>query len=277
MNTLTKAVEIIRGNEGNYNSVNSDDNGALSIGCLQWHGNRAKTLLHNIVKKDKLASFFLSDSMLKEINDPEISWEHRKVTDIEWHVLRNYLDRNISVKEQNSLIARDVSKYIRLITSKGITDFNSVVLLADIYNQSPTACNRIMKQVLILNDNPTLENVMKVALTDKVIRNYSDRRYKVYKLLTGKVFSLTDNIIIYTVAKGDTLSKIAKTYDTDISSIAHDNGIENINNISIGQKLKIYPSTLLDVNSLYPAAMYHKGEKIIYQDTDSIKTVKKKS
>ena len=40
-----RACTIIFANEGNYGSVNVNDNGALSIGKVQWHGNRAKLLL----------------------------------------------------------------------------------------------------------------------------------------------------------------------------------------------------------------------------------------
>ena len=32
------AAEILYNNEGSYDSVNPDDNGAVSIGKLQWHG-----------------------------------------------------------------------------------------------------------------------------------------------------------------------------------------------------------------------------------------------
>ena len=36
-----RACTIIFANEGNYGSVNANDNGALSIGKVQWHGNLA--------------------------------------------------------------------------------------------------------------------------------------------------------------------------------------------------------------------------------------------
>ena len=44
---------------------------------------------------------------------------------------------------------------------------------------------------------------------------------------------------LYTVKKGDTLSKIAKQYRTTIEKIAKDNGIKNPNLIKIGQILVI--------------------------------------
>ncbi len=47
------------------------------------------------------------------------------------------------------------------------------------------------------------------------------------------------NHIIYTVRWGDTLSEIAKRYNTTVQSIATLNGIVNINRIYVGQQLRI--------------------------------------
>lgn len=44
---------------------------------------------------------------------------------------------------------------------------------------------------------------------------------------------------IYIVKYGDTLTKIAKLYGTTISKIATDNNIQNVNRITVGQKLVI--------------------------------------
>ena len=45
--------------------------------------------------------------------------------------------------------------------------------------------------------------------------------------------------VVYTVAKGDTLSKIAKKYETTVKAISDLNGIDNPNLIRVGQKLTI--------------------------------------
>lgn len=45
--------------------------------------------------------------------------------------------------------------------------------------------------------------------------------------------------IVYTVEKGDTLSAIAKKYDTTVKALVEKNNIENANYIRVGQKLKI--------------------------------------
>ena len=54
MNTMVSAAaQILYNNEGSYNSVNPNDNGAVSIGKLQWHGWRALALLQSIVSANE--------------------------------------------------------------------------------------------------------------------------------------------------------------------------------------------------------------------------------
>lgn len=48
-----------------------------------------------------------------------------------------------------------------------------------------------------------------------------------------------DNEIIYTVAKWDTLSSIAKKFNTSVKTIAENNNIKDINKIYVGMKLII--------------------------------------
>lgn len=49
----------------------------------------------------------------------------------------------------------------------------------------------------------------------------------------------SEEMTIYTVKKGDTLSAIAKAYKTTVSALADLNKIKNVNLIRIGQRLKI--------------------------------------
>ncbi len=55
--------------------------------------------------------------------------------------------------------------------------------------------------------------------------------------------NLYDNNIIYTVKKGDTLSKIAKQYNTTVNKLVKDNKIKNPNLIYINQIIKINSSS----------------------------------
>lgn len=53
----------------------------------------------------------------------------------------------------------------------------------------------------------------------------------------------SNNEVVYTVVKGDTLSSIAKKYGTTYKILAEYNGISNPNVISVGQKIKIPTTT----------------------------------
>lgn len=60
----------------------------------------------------------------------------------------------------------------------------------------------------------------------------------------------------YTVQKGDTLSHIAKEYNTTVAALVAANGIANPNKIFVGQVLNIPvadPDTNPDNNALYNA------------------------
>ena len=45
---LDAALQLLYYNEGSYGSVNKNDNGAVSVGKIQWHGTRALNLLKRL-------------------------------------------------------------------------------------------------------------------------------------------------------------------------------------------------------------------------------------
>ena len=70
------AVTIIVRNEGNYGSVNANDNGACSIGALQWHATRALNLLQKIAAANPTnASNILGSSLYNEVVSSS-SWSY---------------------------------------------------------------------------------------------------------------------------------------------------------------------------------------------------------
>ena len=76
---ITAALTIIGYNEGNYASVNANDNGALSIGKLQWHANRALSLMRTIVNSlgATSAKSYIGDDLYNEIVKSSTSWSTR--------------------------------------------------------------------------------------------------------------------------------------------------------------------------------------------------------
>jgi len=81
---------------------------------------------------------------------------------------------------------------------------------------------------------------------DAVIKFQKDNRLEVDGIVGPKTWEKIDSLLkkapeetIYTVKKGDSLSKIARKYGVSVSEIVKVNGISNPNLISIGQKIKI--------------------------------------
>ena len=65
--------------EGNYDSINANDNGAVSIGKVQWHGARALQLLKMIVEANpENAQSILTEALYNEIVSASLtSWNYR--------------------------------------------------------------------------------------------------------------------------------------------------------------------------------------------------------
>lgn len=75
---------------------------------------------------------------------------------------------------------------------------------------------------------------------------------------------------IYTVKKGDTLSKIAARYGTSVSALVSANGIKNPNVIHVGQVIQIPVKSTRDYE-----AIFKQVEKVVedVEKLDSYKTL----
>lgn len=239
---VNRAKEIIFSMEGKYTSVTPDDNGALSVGACQWHGNRAKALLRTIVTG-------LIKAGLVPLKEPEIvkeicsskSWAKRTLTTFEKDYIKVLLSFKESFTAQDKLADKDIQGYINHIVSLGICEEETIILLADIENQGGAgAVNRIVKQAIKeYGQDATLEDVLKTAINDKVFKKYAQRRYDVYKRLTGRAY-IDSGYIKYVVEQGDNLTEIAERFDSTYKKIAKDNGIEAPYVIYPNQVLRIY-------------------------------------
>ena len=71
------------------------------------------------------------------------------------------------------------------------------------------------------------------------LRNAGYNYETIQSAVNSKLSKPKTTTVIYTVKKGDTLSKIASQYGITYQKIASDNGIANPNKIFVGQKIKI--------------------------------------
>ncbi len=184
-----EAAKIIFANEGNYASVNADDNGALSVGKVQWHGNRALSLLKKIVQKTgATAEAILGGSLYREIMTAS-DWGTRKATAAEKAKLSQILGSSQGKQVQDAQAEEDILSYVTHGVKMGIEDPQSLVYFADLENQGGAGASK-----RVGNDaakraggagRVTLAYIHTAALADRVMGKYSDRRNLVYAKAQG--------------------------------------------------------------------------------------------
>ena len=129
------AMEIIYRNEGNYGSINRNDNGALSIGKVQWHANRALNLLKTVVNADPAAAReILGDALYNEILTAD-SWGSRTVNESEALAISALLVTPQGKAAQDALAATDITAYVNHALNMGLCSSTAIVYLADLENQ----------------------------------------------------------------------------------------------------------------------------------------------
>ena len=133
---LEAAAELIAANEGTYSSVNVDDNGALSIGIIQWHGANALMLMRLIISADNETAYeYLGSTLYNEIISSSTDWSSRTLTSSESTKISNCISSSKGQKIQDKLLNSYISGYINNATSYGIKNAAAIVFYADLENQ----------------------------------------------------------------------------------------------------------------------------------------------
>ncbi len=137
---VERACEIIFSNEGNYGSVNKDDNGAISIGKVQWHASRALALLQNIINvSNAAAQQILGDALYNEISSSSGSnWNSRTVSQDEADKISALLTTAQGRSAQDRLASNDVMTYVEKGISYGLENAEALIYFADGINQYGT-------------------------------------------------------------------------------------------------------------------------------------------
>lgn len=179
-----RACTIIFANEGNYGSVNKNDNGAVSVGKIQWHGDRAKLLLQTICKANvSQAQNILGTALYQEIMSSK-TWSKRIVTAGESSKLSVILSSVEGKKAQDNLALSDVMTYIDRGISYGLTNAEALIYFADGVNQYGTYSS-LWKNIAstALKKGGTLDAMYEA--TKSLTSNYFSRRKTVYDKLKG--------------------------------------------------------------------------------------------
>ncbi len=174
------AQKIIFGNEGNYGSVNANDNGAVSVGKVQWHAGRALSLLKKICAAEKGAASILGSALYTEITTAAAgAWNTRTVNAEEKAAISKLLSTDAGKRVQDSQAETDVGAYVDHGLKVGVEAPAALVYFADMENQGGGGASA---RVAAAAQKPvTLDTLHAAGLADRVMGKYSKRRNKVYE------------------------------------------------------------------------------------------------
>lgn len=128
------AIECIVSHEGSYGSINPNDCGAVSVGKLQWHANRALSVMRRACQLNpSFAEATLGSSLYNDVMSAG-SWSYRTFSSSEAKAAAALLSSDYGIQAQDAQAYEDVQSYIVTGQNKGITDAGALVLYADIYN-----------------------------------------------------------------------------------------------------------------------------------------------
>lgn len=189
---VAAAAQILYHNEGSYNSVNPNDNGAVSIGKLQWHGWRALALLQTITTaNEQQAQEMLGDTLYQEIvaTEDTTRWSTRKFTSKESTAVKNLLATEESKAAQDVLAVKDITDYIQQGQRLGMINEPALVYFADLANQGGSgAAGRVAASASRFIGNyemVTLNELHEAAICDSVMGAYQTRRFETYQYAAG--------------------------------------------------------------------------------------------
>lgn len=195
------ASGIIYAQEGNYGSVNRNDNKhGMSIGKCQWNAywGRALPLLQTIVNKDQdRAKEILGESLYNEIagSSPK-AWDkkERAATEEEAKALSELLATTQGKEAQDELADADITAYVKNGVKVGVVSLKALAYYADLENQGGSGTS---KRIATTAGNDLggvekvgIEEIHAYALKDSVMGQYASRRAKVYEAV--KASNLTD-------------------------------------------------------------------------------------
>lgn len=173
------AQKIIFGQEGNYSSVNANDNGAVSVGKVQWHAGRALALLKKICAAESGAASILGAALYGEITTAAAgAWNARTVNAVEKAAISKLISTDAGKRVQDSQAEADVGAYVDHGLKVGVEDPAALVYFADLENQGGGGASA---RVAAAAKKPvTLDTLHAAGLADRVMGKYSTRRKNVY-------------------------------------------------------------------------------------------------
>lgn len=132
---ITATMTYLNIKEGNCNSVNANDMGAVSIGMIQWHGTRALNILKQIVALiPDYALEVLGEDLYNEILTAK-NWETRVMNSEEKAALILLLSTEESKQVQLAQARSDMADYLAHARRQGMDTPALQLYFMDIENQ----------------------------------------------------------------------------------------------------------------------------------------------
>ena len=145
----TAALDLISSHEGTYNSVNANDSGAVSVGKIQWHGERAHEVVRVAAQYLGAAEAvgILGQSFYDEIMS-SVRWDTRSVNAAEAAALSKLLDTPAGHRAEDEIGARDLSAYVNDGMRRGLSNPTTLVYYCDLMNQWPVQAYKIAAETV---------------------------------------------------------------------------------------------------------------------------------
>ena len=184
---ITEAAhDLIFSHEGVYTTVLVDDNGAVSIGKIGWHGRRALQLLQAIADMNpEQAEELLGEELYIEIFVSENEqWDTRIFTQEEKEKVQALLATEESKTFQDKHAMADIKSYIVHGQTMGMTDGKVLVFFADLENQMGQLGAENVVEIAIEATGSvtdiTLDDIYEASMADDLASSSPIRRKSAY-------------------------------------------------------------------------------------------------
>lgn len=188
MDNLTAyAMYVIGRVESNHNWVAVNQNDPITLGLMQWFGQRAAEMLAKSRDADPTGWSAFAAAAPQLTADVEAShdwewWRERYIHGSEVGPWQAFASRRAQHAAQEAVWETDWQNYVQLFAKWGVTDAKRQIFVGSMYHQSPAACGRVVSTV---GGNATLELLLQTCLNDSILGIYSNRYNTVYELLVA--------------------------------------------------------------------------------------------
>lgn len=194
----TKRLFIAFEGENDYGSVFCNDSGAVSIGILSWHAQRALLLLQRICKMDpSLSRQLLGDTLYNEVvNSAASAWKNRRLNSDEKARVSSLLRTDVGIQAQEAQAREDILGYINDAWKAGIRTEAAILYYCSIENQygsgGVVTFMKYLRQSMGITANDTINSleefhdaVKKAAQSYSYIGSHLAYRNKVYEFVVN--------------------------------------------------------------------------------------------